>query len=406
MGGGGSRVLFTAGYGRNETERMTGLPDSAGPIRFIDRLYRNGGGAGAPTNVKDSGASVNSFKDEKTLDEKNAFVLNSKKNGKVNGKDLGLNGKTVRFEGIKDVPETNIVVAKHWPLYESISKLVNGYHKNRPMPPVSETQIGDIANYFYLAWLVKKHPEDEAAKMEFDAYGPKYLGTLITLKGNFIKQGDPQKDLLIEARKKALRATTRMMGAHEKMEEQIAILERGKISLMGEFEREKLACEKWVDEVYARKGVFLTEWAEKKVTPFEDYLKKFGLPAGGVLAIAGTAFKTAVTDIVEHIPLIAGVPPELIGLGIIGLWVVARVGRSLLTWHLKTAKNRLPKKAEQKKEKELGRIAEKRLEAEQEHVDKVAQLKGEFELSRKEITKGLMHDYCGMVRGYGYACGI
>ncbi|VVC00860.1 Uncharacterised protein [uncultured archaeon] len=294
------------------------------------------------------------------------------------------------------------VVGKHHPLLEGISSLINGYHRHKVMPPIPVQQLGDIAQYMYLTWLVDKYPKDTAAKIELDAYSPLYTSAIITLKGDFASQGTAQKEFLFEVRKKAMKAAVRLISMRTELEAQLKIIDGIKATKLAEFGREREACSKWVGEYYAAKKQFLTEWIAKKATPIEEYLKKFGLPAGGALAIAGAAFKKTVVDITEHIPLLSGVAPELIGLGIIGLWVLARVGRKLLELHLGTLKNHLPKSEERKKEREMARIASAQADVEQELEAKAFHLRNAFEEDRKGVIGELKDKYWAMLASGKY----
>ena len=239
--------------------------------------------------------------------------------------------------------------------------------------------------------------------MELDAYGPKYGSVIITLKGDFMGKGEGQKAFLLSARKLALSSVVETMEARGRLESRLKMLDKKLASAKEELSREKQSVEKWVTELYANKKASYAERLEKTVIPIEEYLKKVGVPAGGAIAIASTVFKSAVADITEHIPVLSGVAPELVGVGIVGLWILVRLGKMALGSHMRTAKAKLPMKAERHKASELKKIAARQDEAEKSHANDLSLAKQGFEQERQGILEALRADYCDMLSDAGYA---
>ena len=427
MGGGVFRVPYAADFGNGTGRNNTADSDGRAPL--LKCLYRNG--SIAPATMGSRKEKSNGFPQEKLLEEKTPVKNYRKRSRKLNGEKKELLGQkateTAKLNGTKLKKDTDGILLegghpfkateelrgrleengsyllKRFPLLEKLGNFINGYHRGRQIPPVSPDVMGDIANFLYLSWYVKKHPEDEAAQMELGAYGPKYGSVIITLKGDFMGKSEGQKSLLLSARKLALRSVVEMMEARSRLESQLCMLDEKLASAKEELLREKQSVEKWVTELYANKKASYAERLEKTVIPIEEYLKKVGVPAGGAIAIASAVFKSAVADITEHMPLLSGVPPELVGVGIVGLWLIVRLGKMALGSRMRTAKAKLPMKAERHKASELNKIAARQEEAENSHATGISLARQGFEQERQGVLEKLRSDYLGMLTEAGYS---
>ena len=469
------RVPFTAGYGRIGTECMTDLPVSRGRKRFIDRLYRNGGGAKATSDAK---AGVSGFKDERTLDEKNAGSLNGKKNGK-NGANKGLNGKKIELqekmeEAVKEylgkkngkkielpvkteemakdlleksggngngnglngkemlvekaeMPEQafdkDAIALRHWPLFESVCTMIHGRGVRKTTVPITVEMVGHIAEYFYMSWFAKHYsgesqpPDMETVNMKLEnLYGPKYISGLIELKDQFAKQGERQATFVFETRRKVYGAAAKIIEERMRVDKEAAILKEEKEGRLSELKREETEAPLKIDEQFKNKIAEIDEYFSGKVHQggqlielIKKYGLKYGVPIGaGAFTVASKAWqglKDWVVDITEHIPLLAGIPPELVSIGIGVLWGGYHVGKALWERHLKNIKATYLLKAEKAKEKAIGRLVEEEASIQEEYAEKVAHLMEDFEGYVKGTIEELHKVYKGMLYQYSMLSG-
>ena len=319
--------------------------------------------------------------------------------------------KAKRSRDEKHQAVSNAMSARNHPLLESISKLANGNGSHKPMPIFSEGQIADIAQYFYLSWLSKRRPEDGLVKAELEAYSADYVDALITIKGKFMNRGGKEQEFIAEARKMAIAASEKLISLRQGFEEKAASLDKAKEERLKELERQRQACEKWVEELYGARKELISGWLSGKLMPLDDFIKalkkiwgvgKVCLPIAGALMM-GSHFLSQLKDIVMRIPFVSQLTPEIAGAGLVGLWLLAKVGKVALDWHLKIVKSKLPKKAEKRKQAEMARIARATGEATDRHIDGVNTLRKEFEGDKQAVLESLKEGYRGLMRSHGYA---
>ena len=262
--------------------------------------------------------------------------------------------------------------------------------------------MADIAQYYCFHLLSALHPEDERAKAALLGYPANY--------SEFVK---PQRrsEFQREVLGKVIEAANRLVFLSGQFDEKAAALEEKKKIRLEELEREKNACEKWVGELYENKKKLLSDKLSKKLMPLDDFVKKLkklwkaaqlAIPAAGALMM-GSHFLAQVKDAISHLPVVSQLTPELAGAGLVGLWLLAKLGNYLRIWHLKVAREMLPEKEERRKKTEMERIAGEWEHTVGGHIEEMKELQESLEEEKKAVLEGLRAQYRGLLSKFGYS---
>lgn len=288
------------------------------------------------------------------------------------------------------------------------------------VPPITCDQAVELMNYYYLVWLAKKNPGDEQLSMKVKTYGAKYIDALIYAKEEVIGDAKRAADFLSHAKKEAFRHAQDMISFRLEIEQKIAELELDKKEALAMLETQETEKVSAISEVYARKDARLAKRIERQHEPnalFEKAKKlaqklglgKIGIGLGTAISGFGTAFKAFknfIHDITEHIPIVSGVPPELVGLGLVGaalsVWLAAKGIASALTWHFEVIRGSLPAREAKKKANAMDEFAELKEDAKRTFEQARKYLLEQCQVRHKEIEQHYLQIFDRLLVSHGY----
>lgn len=283
------------------------------------------------------------------------------------------------------------------------------------MPPICEEQAVELMNYYYLVWLSKQNPQDEQLSMKVKSYGAAFSDSLISAREGAVGDQGRAQGFVLAMKKSAFRRAQDLASqkiiTDEKIEGLQFALETDVSRLLQE-EKEALGA---IEGFYASKDARLAERVKSQQTPSQFLEKakklaaKIGIGIGTALTGLGTFFndiKHIIKDVIEHIPLLSNVPPELVGAwgvgAIIGGWLMHKGFVKALCWHFEIIRGHLPKREAKKKAEARDKFDKLRDQAEH-----------DFEVARKlqidecasrhaDIEQAFRSDFRHLLSLHGY----
>jgi hypothetical protein len=283
------------------------------------------------------------------------------------------------------------------------------------MPPLCEEQAVELMSYYYLVWLSKQNPEDEQLSMKVKSYGSVFSDSLIVARAGLVGDQGRAQDFVAVVKKAAFRRAQDLATQKLLTDEKLGGLElaRGKdVSRLTQEEKEALDA---IGQFYSDKNARLAQRVERQQTPSQFLEKakklaaKIGIGLGTALTGLGAFFKEAksiIKDIIEHIPILSNVPPELVGAWgvgvIVGGWLLHKGFVKALCWHYEIIRGRLPEREAKKKADARGKFDS--LLGQVEHDFEVAKRlqMDECAARHSEIEKAFREDFRHLLSVYGY----
>jgi hypothetical protein len=159
-------------------------------------------------------------------------------------------------------------------------------------------------------------------------------------------------------------------------------------------------------------------------TPLLDKIKKLvpkiSIGIGTLVTGLAKAFnssKAIIKDIIEHIPVLSNVPPELVGAWLVGTlvggWLLGKALVKPLIWHFEVIRGKLPMREAKKKAKLRAEISKERETKQWEFNEKrdafeayyariAENLHAQAQAQHQKILEGFKADYARMLAEHGY----
>lgn len=200
-------------------------------------------------------------------------------------------------------------------------------------PPITAQQAANLVRYFYLKSAIRAGLEGKDVAEEMKECQATLRKVSLALKSVPQDEREMAFKLADGIRAEARNAAHEMVSMKRRLKKGLAEVDNEEAKLL-----------EAVGLSYANRKLSTEERLQKKMMPLEDVLKKVGIPVGAALLVGSTreAIKAFIIDITEEIPLIASVPPEFIGLGIIGVWALVRFGKWLVDKRVRKTLDALP----------------------------------------------------------------
>ncbi len=271
--------------------------------------------------------------------------------------------------------------------------------RRETMPPININDAVELLRYYYLGQQKKSAVLEQPILA--DGWG----------EGDAVRA----REFFSAVNLDAIRHAGEMLRCDLETQQRIEQSEKamaGEVSRLEGEEKEEMGA---IAAFYSNKGDRLVRRmsqleAPPKPMPVFEKIKKIAIKLGiGGLLTGGSSFnevKAAIKDVIEHIPLLASVPPEMVGMWLMGTIVLGpMLGRGIakaLAWHFDIIRGRLPMRKEKKEQKVSNRFADAIASEKSRHEQEKQALSDACEQRRKLIEENFIRDVGMLASSNGY----